>query len=210
MAHKEPKGTDMGRPTLLTPERQKKICDLLKSGNYIETACTLTGVSKQTHYNWINRAQEELNRLGNLDEEDPEPAPAEQIYVDYLDATTQARAEAESRNVMLIQQAASGVNVVKTRTTRDSKGNIVEEREEKYVERDWRAALEFLQRSFPERWKHRTAIEATGKDGGPISVAAEVHYHMPDNGRDPQVNRSNGKPAEEDEEQHARPPRQAR
>lgn len=188
----------MGRPTKLTPERQKQICDLLKSGNWVETACTLAGIDKQTHYNWINRAQAELNRMQEEGREDPDPNEAP--YLDYLDATTQARAEAEARNVALIQQAASGVNVVKTRRRTDQQGNIIEETEERYVERDWRAALEYLQRSFPERWKHRSAVEATGKDGGPIAVAAEVHYHMPDNGRDPHLSRPPAPPKPESED----------
>lgn len=35
---------------------------------------------------------------------------------------------------------------------------------------DWRAALEFLKRRFPERWQDRSRHDHAGKDGGPIEI----------------------------------------
>jgi len=33
---------------------------------------------------------------------------------------------------------------------------------------DWRAALSYLERRHPGRWRRRTSTELTGRDGGPI------------------------------------------
>ena len=35
---------------------------------------------------------------------------------------------------------------------------------------DWRAALAFLERRHPGRWRRQTSTELTGKDGGPIET----------------------------------------
>lgn len=43
----------MARPTKLTPELQKQICDLLAAGNFVETVCDYVGIDYKTFYNWL-------------------------------------------------------------------------------------------------------------------------------------------------------------
>jgi transposase len=43
---------------------------------------------------------------------------------------------------------------------------------------DWRAAMAFLERRFPDRWQKRQTTELTGKDGGPIKTEAEVQLDL--------------------------------
>jgi transposase len=45
----------VGRPTKLTPELEAEFCALLLEGNYIETACALIGLSKDTVFNWLKK-----------------------------------------------------------------------------------------------------------------------------------------------------------
>ncbi len=40
--------------------------------------------------------------------------------------------------------------------------------------RNWKAAMVFLERRFPDRWRRRTSHEVTGRDAGPISVEAKL------------------------------------
>lgn len=47
----------MARPTKLTPELQKQICDLLEAGNFVETVCDFVGIHKDTFYEWVNRGE---------------------------------------------------------------------------------------------------------------------------------------------------------
>ena len=41
-----------GRPTKLTKEIINEICQLLRAGSYIETACNFVGLHKDTYYRW--------------------------------------------------------------------------------------------------------------------------------------------------------------
>ena len=41
-----------GAKTKYTPELQDKLCQILKSGNYIEAACAYVGISTETFYAW--------------------------------------------------------------------------------------------------------------------------------------------------------------
>ena len=63
------------------------------------------------------------------------------IYRDFRDAIQRAEAEAEVHAVALVRRAMNA---------------------------DWRAALSYLERRHPARWRRHHSTELTGKDGGPI------------------------------------------
>jgi transposase len=84
----------MARPTKLTPEIQKKICDALNAGNYFEVACEYAGIDKSTGYQWMARGQ---GRAKNR------PANAE--FVEFVDAVQKATTDAEVRTVANWQKA---------------------------------------------------------------------------------------------------------
>ena len=85
----------VGRNTKLTTELTEKICEALRAGNYIETACEFAGIVPATYYRWI------------ADSEKPD---AGVLLVEFREAVKKARATAEVRNVALIQQAAQDPN----------------------------------------------------------------------------------------------------
>jgi len=72
----------MGRPTKLTPEVQKTICDLIANGNTRECAAGCAGVSTECLYNWMRTNSE------------------------FSDAIQKADAQAEARMVLVIEKAA--------------------------------------------------------------------------------------------------------
>ena len=80
----------MARPVKLTEDLQNKIVSILEKGNYVETACALAGISKQTFYNWRNR--------GNTQKSGK--------YRGFLDAVEKAIATAEIADLKIIDQAA--------------------------------------------------------------------------------------------------------
>jgi hypothetical protein len=47
-----------GRPTKLTPEVQKRLCDAIAAGNYREAACSYAGIDKATFSRWIARGEQ--------------------------------------------------------------------------------------------------------------------------------------------------------
>jgi transposase len=62
-------------------------------------------------------------------------------YRDFSEAVRQAEAEAEVHAVAILRRAMG---------------------------EDWRAALAYLERRYPGRWRRHTSTELTGKDGGPL------------------------------------------
>jgi DNA-binding protein Fis len=74
----------------LTPEVHKRICDLLRAGNYLETAAAVAGIDRGTIRKWIKRGQG-----------DEEP------YATFAADATKAMSEAEARDVLAISKGAA-------------------------------------------------------------------------------------------------------
>ena len=105
---------DVGRDTKLTPELQTKVIDYIKNGNYTKTACQAVGISEQTYYTWVKRGKD-----------------GESPFVEFLESVERARAEAEVRNVFIVQVAAK---------------------------KDWRAAMTWLERVNYKDWGRKELI----------------------------------------------------
>lgn len=84
-------GNRVGRPTKLTTEIQERIVELLKAGNYVETACAVVGIGRTTFYDWLKKA-EKSTRANR--------------YTRFRDAVRQAEAWAEARFVSIISKSA--------------------------------------------------------------------------------------------------------
>lgn len=80
-----------GRPTKLTPELQAKICDALRTGNYLETAAAFAGIDKTTLFDWLRRGARSTSG----------------IYHDFSRAVEKALADSEARDVALVSKAAA-------------------------------------------------------------------------------------------------------
>jgi transposase len=81
----------MARPTKLDADVAKRITDLVRVGNYVETAAAAAGVHKVTLHRWLRRGREE------------ESGP----YHDLFEALEKAQGESESRDVALLAKAAA-------------------------------------------------------------------------------------------------------
>jgi len=79
-----------GRPTKLTPEVQKQICDAIEAGNYIETAAQYAGIEKSTLYSWLKEGARA--KSGKKKE--------------FSNAVKKALAKSEMRDVFIIGKAA--------------------------------------------------------------------------------------------------------
>lgn len=101
-----------GRPTKLTPELQEVIVKHIRAGSYDVVAAQAAGIARGTFDAWMTRTG----------------AP----YEAFQHAVLKARAEAEQRNVMIIEQAAIT---------------------------SWQAAAWWLERKFPDRWGLKQRIE---------------------------------------------------
>ncbi len=79
----------MGRPSKLTPERQKKLVQAISAGNYYETACTYAGISYSKFREWMIKGEQQSTGK----------------YREFRDAITHAETEAEMRAVVAWQKA---------------------------------------------------------------------------------------------------------
>ena len=121
-----------GSAPKLTEAIVEKIANAIRHGCYVETAVALNGLSKQTFYRWLKQA---------------EGAGATQLHLQLSDAVKKAMAEAEARDLAVIDKSAQ--------------------------EGIWQAAAWRLERKHPERWgrQARVQVEHSGVEGKPIEIA---------------------------------------
>jgi len=78
----------LGRPSKLTPERQERLFEAIRAGNYYEAACGYANISSHTFSDWM--------RKGRHDEESGDP---ESKYADFRRGVLMAEQEAEANLV---------------------------------------------------------------------------------------------------------------
>lgn len=100
-----------------------RLCQALLAGNTIKNSCKLSGVDVSDFYRWMR---------------DGVDAPEDSVPRTFFLRASAAMAEAEHRNVMLIQKAAT---------------------------RSWQAAAWFLERRNPEAYGRRERVEVANADG---------------------------------------------
>lgn len=100
----------MSRRSKLNKERQARLCEALRAGNTRAAAAEYAGIGTSTLYRWLDRGE----------------AQQRGAYRDFWDAVKKAEADAEVRNVALIQRAANGGT--------------------------WQAAAWWLERRRPSQW----------------------------------------------------------
>lgn len=124
----------MGRPSKLTEERQKTICDLIRAGNTRECAAGCAGIGRTTFFRWLEENG------------------------DFRDAVEKADADAEARNVMIIQKAAQAGT--------------------------WQAAARWLEARRPRDWQRRERTEVTGvpqeQGGSPLMLVIRPQQEVED------------------------------
>jgi hypothetical protein len=168
--------TSRGRPTRCTAELTEQIADIVRAGDYLTTACALTGTVYVTAQSWLERGATETERraagltAAQRREHDLPSAASQQPYVDFLGAITRARAEAESRHVRNVERIAMGGQVTELREEVAPDGTKVTTK--KVSIGDWRASMAYLERVNTQRWGRRQTVEVTGADGGPVQVDA--------------------------------------
>jgi len=122
-----------GRPTKLTPEIQKKVCDAIVLGAYIETAAAYASVSKQVLYDWMKKGNKQKGG----------------IYRQFLDAIEEAMSRSELRDLESIDKNASG-----RPAKHDENGNLIAPS----LRPNWQAAAWRLERKYPKKWGRREQV----------------------------------------------------
>lgn len=148
----------------MTDPVQKEIVRLLELGVTIADTCAHAGIGERTYYDWVRRGE-----------------AGEEPFQQFSQAVSRAHGAAKVKAIETLRTAMSPYNTTRTTTEtftetrlgRDGKPyDYKRVKQSKTVERmqgDWRAALEYLKRRFPDEWTERHQV--TGKDGEPLVIA---------------------------------------
>lgn len=144
--------------TKLTNIIQDQITTAVRAGNYLTVAGQHAGVPEDTLTDWIARGTPgtvAYTERGPWSQEEDKTsvAPEDGRFGRFARAIAQARADAEVHAVGVLRQAMVG----DLRTG---------------VPADWRAAVEYLKRAHPTRWRDEMRVEAT--HGGRVEHAVRV------------------------------------
>lgn len=120
-----------GRPSKLDEERHTRIVNAVKNGNFLEVAAQFAGVSKETFYDWLRKAEVAREKVAKKER----PSKHEQRCLALADDLAQALAESEVRDNLQITRAIQ--------------------------EGDWRAAAWRLSKKARERWGDQTPLRKT-------------------------------------------------
>lgn len=140
----------VGRKTKFTPELKDKLLSILRGGAYQLTACDYVGISHTLYWSWLDKGHQALTKKRKT-KEDIE-------FLEFLEGVKKARAEAELRNINIIQKAAQGGEQVKSKEIFDKDGKLVAI-EYEIMPPNWTAAMTWLERSYPQRWGRKDFVE---------------------------------------------------
>jgi len=161
----------IGAPPKLTEKKVTLISNAILMGAGIETAYVSAGVSKSAYYIYMNNAKN-----------NPSEYP---LCVALMEEVHKALAQADIRDLGLIDKAAQGMPYTTTITTKKmikgEDGKPVEVTETRITTGRnfaWQAAAWKLERRNPALYGRRERLELMGEDGGPIKFSQENESEM--------------------------------
>lgn len=119
------------RPKLLDADVQRTLTAAIRAGATHDAAAAHAGIDRATFYRWMDRGRTERERIAAGEEPNPDETP----YRDICDAIEKAHADAEIRNIAVIQNAAAGGT--------------------------WQAAAWWLERRMPSKYARRVEVAGT-------------------------------------------------
>jgi len=91
----------IGRKTICTPDRIKRIAEVVRAGNYAQVAARASGICPGTYFGWMKKGEDAIKAAGDGGQIPENKQP----YVDFFHAIKDAEAEAELAAVANVQLA---------------------------------------------------------------------------------------------------------
>lgn len=171
------------RSSKITPEKLKALEEAISKGSYVNAACDYAGVPDSTFYDWMKRGEEEARRIEGLNDriidlqEQVDDIKKKRVTKRFTKKDKSALLEPIEKNIKslskmaktgkrevvfvdfsdTIKKAAAGAELHALGKVKSAFGD------------DWKAAMTYLERRYPDRWGRRL-VELQGKDGGPVEV----------------------------------------
>ena len=130
-----------GRTPLLNSDTQETIVQAVRAGSYLDDAAILAGISRDTLFLWLRHGRD----AQTLQDSGETLDDRQSLYLNFFNAVETARAQAQLRNVAIIQKAAN--------------------------EGTWQAAAWFLERTNPRKWGRHETVEIGVADDRPVEVS---------------------------------------
>jgi hypothetical protein len=160
MGRRAPRNSNVGRRSLLTRERADQITELVRAGNYVETAALATGIARSTIWQWLQQGRDAADAIAAGETVTPQA----RRYAQFAEALQRARAEAEVRVIGTIHKVIEGGYVLEEEPVMTSDGLPVYADGElayrrKYAPPDGKLALEYLARTRPDRYGRNPEVQ---------------------------------------------------
>ncbi len=173
-------GKRLGRPTVLTADKIDRFLTLIEQGNHLVTAAAAVGWHKSSLFHWLSDA-ETIRQEITADVAAGRAPRADHSalrLVDFSDRLALARAKAETKVVATVGRVIEGGHLISRKPALTGDGMPIYDEdgalvyEEVYAQPDGKLGLEFLSRSFPDRWGRLgpQQVEISGPGGAPIAV----------------------------------------
>ncbi len=150
----------LGPKSKLNKRTSKIIVESLRQGLAITRACVLAKITPPTFYRWIELGQKNVSEK----------------YRNFFLECRRAEVECERRCIQVVQDAAQG-----KLTSQKEKKVVSEDGTERITEiqttspaPDWKAAMTFLERKYPQRWGRYDRLKVGGDREFPIIPKKEM------------------------------------
>jgi len=178
-----------GRPSLLTDERQQRIVDAVRAGNYLKVAAQWAGVGESTLLSWLARGRAaaalrdahnpehrycpscDLDReadAASVDEHNADPEVSDDggaVSYAVLDRCPRCRTNAAPAPWALPDGEVTYLEFLEQVTRAETSAEVaaVTAWRSAFTD-DWRAARDYLVRRRPERWAATTRIQMSTEE----------------------------------------------
>lgn len=150
----------------------ERICEILRTGDFVHAACAAAGVNESTYYGWLAKGAAAVTKHATGERLNAN----EKRYAVFTAQVRDAEQEGRQRVLGAISSSATVGSVQRTTTKKtDRRGKIIERtvREETRPP-DVGAAQWIAERRWPKDWNRRQQLEVSGPEGGPIKVESPL------------------------------------
>lgn len=167
-----------GRPTALTPTKASAFLQAMAAGNYVKTAAQYAGTAPTTVRNWVNIGEVERHEWEQAHPDDSAEETIDQWLEQhptpgYTKDTLAACWDAEPpTGFNPLRWPAVVFSVLYEKTSAEAEVRAVTQIQQAARQtQHWTAAMTFLERRFPDRWRRQDRVGVEGVEGGqPITV----------------------------------------